>query len=261
LDRYFYTTEADSPLHEFISRLRVGARQVIERPMLIIDAVKTMNLKAFYVPDRKRILIDESVPKLKHRWIEAHEITHDLLPWHHEMMLGDTAQTLTPTCHEMLEGDANYGAGQLLFLRDRFINEARSSAVSFATVQALKKRFGNTMTTTLWRYVESVFPDRPMFGVVSVHPHPDHRPDDFNPLDPCRYYIRSAAWRRRVSRARALASPPDTRRWPASSVSRRTCKLIATACCRSAESADEARRCPRAWLADRKAWRCARGCR
>jgi hypothetical protein len=194
LDRYFYTTQNDSLLREFVSRLRVGTRQVIERPMLILDAVKTMNLKAFYVPDRKRILMDESVPKLKHRWIEAHEITHDLLPWHHEMMLGDTAQTLTPACHEMLEGEANYGAGQLLFLRNRFIEEARASAVSFATVQELKKRFGNTMTTTLWRYVESVFPDRSMFGVVSVHPHPEHRPDDFNPLDPCRYYIRSQAF-------------------------------------------------------------------
>ena len=87
LDRYFYTTENNSLLREFISQLRVGARQVIERPMLLLDAVKTMNLKAFYVPDRKRILIDELVPKLKHRWIEAHEITHDLLPWHHDMML------------------------------------------------------------------------------------------------------------------------------------------------------------------------------
>jgi hypothetical protein len=194
LHRYYHTTEKDGPLREFISRLRVGARQVIERPMLILDAVKAMNLKAFYVPDRKRILIDESVPKLKHRWIEAHEITHDLLSWHHEMMLGDTVQTLTPACHEMLEGEANYGAGQLLFLRNRFVEEARASTIGFDTVQDLKKRFGNTLTTTLWRYVESVFPDRPMFGVVSVHPHPDHRPRNFDPRDPCRYFIRSVAF-------------------------------------------------------------------
>jgi hypothetical protein len=31
LDCYFYTTEESSPLREFISRLRVGARQVIEQ--------------------------------------------------------------------------------------------------------------------------------------------------------------------------------------------------------------------------------------
>jgi hypothetical protein len=159
--------------------------------MLMIDAAKALNLKAFYVPDRKRILIDGAVPKLKHRWIEAHEITHDLLPWHHEMMLGDTTHTLTVTCHEMLEGEANYGAGQLLFLRNRFVEEARASAISFDVVKTLKIRFGNTMTTTLWRYVESVFPERAMIGIVSVHPHPTMRPADFNPLDPCRYFIRS----------------------------------------------------------------------
>jgi Zn-dependent peptidase ImmA (M78 family) len=191
LDRYFYTTADNSPLREFVSRIRVGARQVIERPMLMIDAAKALNLKAFYVPDRKRILIDGAVPKLKHRWIEAHEITHDLLPWHHEMMLGDTTHTLTVTCHEMLEGEANYGAGQLLFLRNRFVEEARASAISFDVVKTLKIRFGNTMTTTLWRYVESVFPERAMIGIVSVHPHPTMRPADFNPLDPCRYFIRS----------------------------------------------------------------------
>jgi len=194
LDRYYYSTTNDSALRELVSRIRVGVRQVIERPMLMVDAAKCFNLKAFYVPDRKRILMDESIPKLKHRWIEAHEITHDLLPWHHEMMLGDTDQTLTPTCHEMLEGEANYGAGQLLFLRNRFVEEARGSAVSFEVVQELKKRFGNTMTTTLWRYVESAFPDRAIVGIVSAHPHPRFRSDDFNPLDPCRYFIRSNAF-------------------------------------------------------------------
>jgi hypothetical protein len=30
--------------------------------------------KAFYLPDRKRVLIDSSQPKLKWRWNEAHEI-------------------------------------------------------------------------------------------------------------------------------------------------------------------------------------------
>jgi len=194
LDRYFYTSEAAGPLREFVSRIRVGVRQVIERPMLIVDAAKAFNLRAFYLPDRKRILIDGTIPQLKHRWIEAHEITHSLLPWHHEMMLGDTEQTLTPTCHEMLEGEANYGAGQLLFLRDRFVEEARSSPISLNAVKALKERFGNTMTTTLWRYVESVFPDRAMVGVVSVHPHVRMRPKNFNPLDPCRYFIRSGAF-------------------------------------------------------------------
>jgi hypothetical protein len=134
------------------------------------------------------------VARQKHRWNESHEIIHSLLEWHQDMMLGDSEQELTPACHVILEAEANYGAGQLLFLRNRFTAEARSSAPDFEIVRALNKRFGNTMTSTLWRYVESAFPDRPMLGVVSVHPHRAFRPDDFNPLEPCRYFIRSAAF-------------------------------------------------------------------
>lgn len=191
LDRVYYSTENSSVLREFVSRIRVGARQVIERPTLILDVVKSLNLKALYIPDRKRILLDSDLPILKHRWNEAHEITHSLLPWHHEMMLGDSEQELTPACHTALEGEANYGAGQLIFLRSRFSKEARSSMPSLENVKALKERFGNTMTSTLWRYVESAFPDRPMLGVVSAHPHIKFRKADFDPREPCRYFIRS----------------------------------------------------------------------
>ena len=40
------------------------------------------------LPDRKRILLDETLPKLKHRWNETHEIWHSITPWHSEIMLG-----------------------------------------------------------------------------------------------------------------------------------------------------------------------------
>ena len=36
------------------------------------------------------------------------------------MMLGDTEQTLTPACHQVMEAEANYAAGQLIFLAKRF---------------------------------------------------------------------------------------------------------------------------------------------
>ncbi len=139
-------------------------------------------------------LIDEAVPKPKHRWIEGHEITHGLLPWHAELMLGDTDQTLSPGCHEHLEAEANYGAGQLLFLRKRFIDEASAMPFTIATVTALAKTFNNTLTSTLWRLVESAHRGSCVFGVVSCHPHPTLRPENFDPTDPCRYFVRSPAF-------------------------------------------------------------------
>ena len=53
-----------------------------------------------------------------------------------------------------MEAEANYAAGQLLFLADRFREEASGSAPSLAFVKSLSKGFGNTMTSTLWRLVE-----------------------------------------------------------------------------------------------------------
>ena len=42
--------------------------------------------------------------------------------------------------------EANYAAGQILFLGDRFAAEAASSLPSFDLVRGLSKGFGNTMT-------------------------------------------------------------------------------------------------------------------
>jgi hypothetical protein len=46
--------------------------------------------EALYLPNRKRILLDNDLPPLKHRWNDAHEIGHDIIPWHAGMMLGDS---------------------------------------------------------------------------------------------------------------------------------------------------------------------------
>lgn len=199
LDRQYYTSTDSGLMAETLSRLRIAAKQIIARPTLIIDAIKKWDIQAFYLPDRKRIMIDQAVPSAKHRWIEGHEITHGILPWHAELMLGDTDHTLRPSCHEQLEAEANYGAGQLLFLRKRFVIQARDLPVSLATVRKLSGDFKNTMTSTLWRLIESVHPDSLVFGAITCHPHPAHRPADFDPGNPCRYFIRSPAFAKKFS--------------------------------------------------------------
>jgi Zn-dependent peptidase ImmA (M78 family) len=195
LDLQFYSTSDTSVLREFVSKVRVGAQQLALRPTLIFDVVRQAGLKALWIPDRKRILIDATVPEIKKRHAEAHEIIHSVTPHHAPFLLGDDSETLRTSCHEKLEAEANFGSGQLLFPRKRFIAEAHDLPRTLETVQSLAKTFGNTITMALWRLVEEAPADEALFGVVSAHPK---RPGgDFDPLAPCRYFIESPAFRAR----------------------------------------------------------------
>lgn len=196
LDRRFYTANDTSAVDEVVSRIRVASKQVMERPGILWDAIRKLELRALYLPDRKRILLDGNLPVLKHRWNEAHEIGHSLLPWHEDSMHGDDKFTLSQTCHDIIEGEANYAAGRLLFLQGRFREEASSSSPALSFVRELSKKFGNTAATTLYRYVESSAPDAVLVGMITCHPHARRRPPDFNALDPCRYVVQSAGFER-----------------------------------------------------------------
>ena len=200
LDRGFYTADDPGLAREAVSRIRVGAIQVFHRPTLILDVIRKMSLKALYLPDRKRILLDGSLPAKKHRWNEAHEIGHSLLPWHEEMMHGDNAQTLLPGCLEHVEAEANYTAGRLLFLCDRFDAEALSLPPTIATVQQLHNVFKNTLSTTLYRFVETAGAERTIIGMITGHPHASRRSADHDPAKPCRHFIRSSAFAARFAR-------------------------------------------------------------
>jgi len=193
LDRQFYSSTNTGPLQEFVSKVKIGAKQLALRPSLILDVVRKAELKALWLPDRKRILIDSDIPELKKRHAEGHEITHSITPHHRPFLFGDDRETLRKSCYEKLEAEANFGSGQLLFLRDRFIQEAQDLPITIETVRVLGKTFGNTMTMTLWRLIEEAHKEVPIFGIISVHPK--HLADGFDPLNPCRYFIESPAFR------------------------------------------------------------------
>ncbi len=200
LDLQYYSSTNVGWLQEKIHQLRVAGKQVLARPWLMLDVVKKLDLKALVIPDRKRILLDADQPPPKQRWNETHEIIHDLLPWHAGASLGDKQRTLSLSCHSQIECEANYGAGRLLFLGQRFRDElAEAGSVDFDTVKQLKKTFGNSLTTTLWRIVENS--DGPALGLVSIHPHTSPAPGE----SPVRYFIRSPQFATRFPAVNELA--------------------------------------------------------
>jgi hypothetical protein len=195
LDKRFYSTSADGLLREKVSRMTVGLKRVFSQPMLLITAIKKLELRALYIPEQKVILLDDALPAPKLRWNEAHEVGHSILEWHQEMLLGDTKITLSPECHERIENEANFAAGRLLFLRDRFTAECLDSEASIKNIQRLSKTFGNTITSTLWRTIETL--PYPAVGILS--PHPKYRPEDGQ--EAWRYFIRSPQFERQFAKS------------------------------------------------------------
>jgi len=188
LDKAYYSSTDHGVLREVVHRMKVAGKQIMKRPTILVDVIKKMELRALWLPDRRRILIDRDMPSLKQRWGEAHEIGHSIVPWHEWLSHGDHKRTLSYTCEQKIEAEANYAAGRLLFLQDRFVDEVRSSDICFDSIRKLGKVYGNTMTSTLWRAIESM--EVPAFGLVSIHPH--EKPQDNT--EPVRHYLRSASF-------------------------------------------------------------------
>lgn len=188
LDRKFYSSDDTGYLREAYSCLIVAGKQIRMRPSILLDVVRKRSLKALLVPDRKRILIDRTVPELKWRWSEGHEIGHSIIPWHEYMLHGDDKHSLTPSAEEELEAEANYAAGRLLFLRDEFEERLLSGPIDFEAIHRLAKEFDNTKTTTLWRTVEAL--EEPAFGMVTQHPAEQPNPEK----ELFRYFVRSRSF-------------------------------------------------------------------
>jgi len=187
LDRAYYTGTDHGAISEFASNIKKAGKQLLLRPSLIFDVITKFDIRALYLPDQKRILLDSSQPPIKQRWNEGHEIIHSILPWHEDTAFGDDKSTLTHACYEELEWEANYGAGQLLFLKDRYKEEIADLSLELKTIKQFAGSYGNSHTTGLWRVIEES--KVTCFG--AIHAHPWRPPEDFNELEPIRYLIQS----------------------------------------------------------------------
>ena len=196
LDLKYYSSKDDGAVRFVSHRLWIAGKQMLLRPGLLFEAIKKLDVKALYLPDQKRILINSELPAIKQRWGESHEVGHSIIPWHADLMLGDTKQTLTPSCHEQIEAEANYAAARLLFLREKFGAAIGDRDVDLSLVRDAAKLFGNSITTTLWRVVEHL--DVPAIGVVGRHPKLPNSEGDL--AETCRYFVRSRRFSAQFSR-------------------------------------------------------------
>lgn len=196
LELRFYPTDDKEFSAEAVSKIMVSTMRVYRRQLLLIEAIRRFDLSALYLSKWRSIFLDPRLPDKKHRWSEAHEIGHTLIPWHGNAAFGDNRHTLSPECRRRIESEANFAAARLLFLGDRFGEEARWREPSIDTVLELQRLFGNSITTTLYRLVESAARGRPIVGLITRYPSTESADDNHEPAARREHFVRSPAFAR-----------------------------------------------------------------
>jgi Zn-dependent peptidase ImmA (M78 family) len=196
LNLSYYTKTDLNLLDEIAHWVTLTGHGVMISAKRMLDVVEKYGLRALIIPEQRHIFIDNDIKALKKRFVQAHEIAHSIVPWHRSLLLGDNEISLSPKCYQTMELEANFGARRLMFLGNRFKREVGDSSLNWKSLQALSKKFGNTLTTTLWQAVCDQNPNSPTFGLVGRHPQiPSigNRGDGEN----ISYFIKSDAFRAR----------------------------------------------------------------
>src|SRR5580698_8277330 len=73
IDLQYYRSTDPGLVEELAHQFRLLAQKTIpDLGKHLLAALRISKLDAFWVPSSRRILLDETVPKPKHRWIESH---------------------------------------------------------------------------------------------------------------------------------------------------------------------------------------------
>jgi hypothetical protein len=98
---------------------------------------------------RERVaLVDRSQPEPRARLTEAHEIGHQIIPWHQAAFQLDDEERLLGRTRDQLEREAYLAGGHLIFQGEHFWGRALDYQVSIGTPVALAPEYGATSCTT-----------------------------------------------------------------------------------------------------------------
>ena len=127
------------------------------------DAPKALRKLMRSIPSRvlgllaipqKTIFVDLGLPTGRRRFTEAHEIGHNVMPWHEGAYFHDDATTLSPATKVDLEREANIFSSELLFGAGRFTAIADDFAPSLDVPVQLAQVHGTSVASAIRYYVE-----------------------------------------------------------------------------------------------------------
>ena len=92
--------------------------------------------------DSREVYLQPGLYHLKRRFVHAHEIGHEMLPWHRELYASlDDKARIRPDVNDRYERQANQAAIEILTQGDRLRREADDSALSFHLIGQLGNQF------------------------------------------------------------------------------------------------------------------------
>ena len=103
---------------------------------------------------QKTIYLDLSQEEPRKRFVQLHEVGHDVLTWQADTYRWDDEKTLDPWTKEAFEREASFFASCALFQLDRFDEEATKLPLGLKSALALKKKFGSSCQAAIRRYVQ-----------------------------------------------------------------------------------------------------------
>jgi hypothetical protein len=122
---------------------------------------------------RERVaFVDRSQCEPRARLTEAHEIGHQIIPWHKAAFHLDDEERLLGTTRDQLETEAYLAGGHLIFQGQHFLKHALDYQVTIATPIALAPDYGASRHATV-RYYVLHHPDPVALLVTGRYQHRD----------------------------------------------------------------------------------------
>jgi hypothetical protein len=131
----------------FLSRIAANAREAFLATLQKVRGIADLRERAIYIPTE--------TSQRRRRFVQAHELGHQVIPWH-SVNVGyrDDDLSLTGDAQELFDIEANFFAAEVMFQGKRFRNRVRDYAPSFDAVFQLADEHEASRHATLWRFVE-----------------------------------------------------------------------------------------------------------
>ena len=128
-------------------------RQLRKRFGSLVDKVLTQ-LKGVVHRRSREVWVAPDLPTLRRRFVTAHEIGHDVLPWQQELAYLDDDHRLRDDVRIRYEREANQAAIELLAQGDALRREADDSPLTVSGLSGLSSKYQISLQATARRVTE-----------------------------------------------------------------------------------------------------------